>query len=372
MPDKSNVLNYLKPKNRNPISRLRVKLKQRLGWLGVPKIIVYRGFVGSDIAYLSGCLTEDKGLAKPDIKNSIWQNILAMIKRYSSDQIAGAILRVEIANTEQETSTNENGFYSVTVSSPSLKPKSHNQWIACKAVMKHSETKYNEKVSSWGEVLIPGTDADFGVISDIDDTIIVSHSTQFLRKLRLMLLRNSRTRKPFPGVDAFYQALSKGVKGNNSNPFFYISSSEWALYDLIDDFCTYNKLPKGVFLLRELKVSIWKLWKSGGGKHEHKFNKIDMLFKTYPNLNFVLIGDNGQQDTDIYTRIARRYPNRVKSIYIRTVKKVKDRKMKSLTEELRKENITIIFTSTSAEAAQHAAAQGLIAPDSVQEIKADL
>lgn len=368
----SNELDFLKHKNRNPISRLKVKLKQRMGWLGVPKIIIYNGFVSSSTAFISGNLTEDKGLAKPDANNSVWQNILSMIKRYSSDQIAGANIGVEIAYTKQETITNENGLFSSTVSSSGLKPKSHSHWIACKAVMKHNDTRNHEKVYSWGEVLIPGTDADFGVISDIDDTIIVSHSTQFFRKLRLMLLRNSRTRKPFVGVDAFYRALSKGVSRNNSNPFFYISSSEWALYDLIYDFCSFNKLPKGVFLLRELKVSLWKLWKSGGGKHEHKFNKIDMLFKSYPNLNFVLIGDNGQQDTDIYTRIARRYPNRVKSIYIRTVKKVKDDKMKSITEELRRENITILFSPTSLEAAKHAAANHLIAPELVQEIKADL
>ncbi len=368
----SNELDYLKHKKRNPFSRLKVKLKHRLGWLGVPKIIIYKGFVASGKAFVSGCLTEDKGMATPDIKNSMWQNMLSMIKRYSSDQLAGATVSLEIADTKQETITNDNGLFSSTLSSSVLKPNSQSQWIACKAVLKHSQTSDEEKVLSWGEVLIPGTNADFGVISDIDDTIIVSHSTKFLRKLRLMLLRNSRTRKPFPGIDAFYRALSKGVKKNNSNPFFYISSSEWALYDLIDDFCSFNKLPKGVFLLRELKVSIWKIWKSGSGKHEHKFNKIDMLFKTYPNLSFVLIGDNGQQDTDIYTRIARRYPNRIKSIYIRTVKKVKDEKMKSLTEELRKENITIIFTPSTVQAARHAAAQHLIAPDSVKEIKAYL
>lgn len=370
MQKQPNELDYLKYKKRNSISRLKVKLKSRLGWLGVPKIIVYRGFVGSDKAKVSGCLTEDKGLAKPDIKNSMWQNILSMIKRYSSDQIAGATVSVKIVDTEQETITNNNGLFSSTLTSSVLKPHSQSRWIACKAALKHNEFINEKKVSSWGEVLIPGTDAEYAVISDIDDTIIVSHSTQFLRKLRLMLLRNSRTRKPFPGVDAFYRALSKGVNGKNANPFFYISSSEWALYDLLDDFCSFNKLPKGVFLLRESKVSLWKLWKSGGGKHEHKFDKIDMLFKNYPNLKFVLIGDNGQQDTDIYTRIARRYPNRVISIYIRTVKKVKDKKMKLLSEELRKENITIIFTPTTAQAAQHAVAHHLIAPDSVQEIKA--
>ncbi|SMO58323.1 Phosphatidate phosphatase APP1 [Saccharicrinis carchari] len=372
MQKQSNELEFLKQKKRSLPGRLKVILKHRLGWLGVPKVIIYRGFCSEGKAMVSGCLTEDKGLAKPDKQNSTWQNILSMIKRYSSDQIPGAKVRIELANTAQETLSNDNGLFSCTLSKAALPALPQSQWVACKAVMPNNASTEPKAVSGWGEVLIPGTDVDFGVISDIDDTILVSHSTQFLRKLRLMLLRNALTRKPFPGVDAFYRALSKGVSGGKCNPFFYISSSEWALYDLLVDFCAHHKLPKGVFLLREFKAGLLKLWKSGGGTHEHKFEKIDLLFKTYPNINFVLIGDNGQHDTDIYTRIARKYPKRVITIYIRTVKKVKNRKMKKISEELWKEKIPILFTPTTLEAAHHAADNGLISPASVTDIAAEV
>ncbi len=215
---------------------------------------------------------------------------------------------------------------------------------------------------------MPGDDAKFGVISDIDDTIMVSHSTQTLRKLRLMLIRNSRTRKPFPGVEEFYNALHKGYDGTNANPFFYISSSEWNLYDLIDDFCTYNNFPKGVFLLREINPGFLKLWKQGGGNHEHKFNKIMRIFNTFPQMSFVLVGDNGQHDPVIYSKVAQIYPERIKAIYIRTVKRYKNDKMKSIIAEMENINVRMIFTPDTINAAQHAQSKNLIAEGAVKNI----
>lgn len=228
--------------------------------------------------------------------------------------------------------------------------------------------KKREQNKKSGEILIPGKDAKFGIISDIDDTIMISHSTQILRKLRLMLTRNSRTRKPFPGVEEFYRALHFGADGKSENPFFYISSSEWNLYDLIDDFCSFNKFPKGVYLLRELKPGILNLWNQGGGNHEHKFEKIMHLFHTYPDMSFVLVGDNGQHDPDIYSRIAHIYPTRVKAIYIRTVKRQKDERMKKLISDMEEINVQLVFTPDTINAAQHARSNNLIAKSAVQSI----
>lgn len=81
-------------------------------------------------------------------------------------------------------------------------------------------------------------------------------------------------------------------------------------------------------MLREIPPGILNLWKQGGGNHEHKFEKIVGLFKMYPKLPFVLVGDNGQHDPEIYARIAQIYPERIKATYIRTVKKRKDKRMK--------------------------------------------
>ena len=363
---------YFERKTKSLSKRIKLFVKHRLGWLGVPIIIPYRGFGNNEELLVNGYVTEDKGLEKPIDRNTAWQNMLPMIKRYSSDEIPGVKVKIRIDGEEQELKTEETGMFRASFQSQAAITAAHSRWIDYFAELETDLIGEHRKVMAKGEILIPGDDVDFGVISDVDDTILISYATQTLRKLRLMLFRNSRTRKPFPGVAAFYRALHQGKHGSRFNPFFYVSSSEWNLYDLLEDFCDFNGFPKGVFLLRELKVSVLKFWKSGGGDHQHKFRKIKTLFETYPDISFVLIGDNGQRDPEIYSRIALEYPNRIKVIYIRVVRnKKKDDRLKEIKEELLAKNIQIIFVSDTVEAARHAVENDLISEEKIASIVDD-
>jgi len=94
-------------------------------------------------------------------------------------------------------------------------------------------------------VLVPSGAATFGVISDLDDTVIQSRITSFLHAVRTVMLGNARTRLPFPGVSAFYQALERGGDGARTNPIFYVSSSPWNIHDIIADFMDIQRIPRG-------------------------------------------------------------------------------------------------------------------------------
>jgi phosphatidate phosphatase APP1 len=109
-------------------------------------------------------------------------------------------------------------------------------------------------VSADGHILVPPAASQFGVISDVDDTILVSGVTNLLRMARLAFLNNARTRLPFAGVAAFYRALQSGPESTLFNPVFYVSSSPWNLYDLLVDFCAVQGIPKGPFMLRDVGV----------------------------------------------------------------------------------------------------------------------
>jgi len=370
MSNSEQSLSYFEQKSKGVFKKLKVKIKHRIGWLGIPQLIPYRGYASAAMqrAFVAGALLEDKSLEKPDEKNSIRQNILSMFKRYSGDHIPQAKLGVEFMHKKEELLTNESGLFKTSLPFEISDVENSSSWIEYRASLIDRLTPEKENYSAIGEILVPGKDVNYGVISDIDDTIMVSHSTQTLRKLRLLLTRNSRTRKPFPGVEAFYRELHKGSKGTSTNPFFYISSSEWALYDLIDDFCSFNRFPKGVYLLRELQPGITNLLKQGGGNHEHKFEKIKHVFSVFPDLSFVLIGDNGQHDPEIYARIAQLFPQRIKAIYIRTVKKHKDKRMLQIISDMDKLNVQIIFTPDTINAAQHAQSNNLIDKKAVENI----
>jgi phosphatidate phosphatase APP1 len=183
-----------------------------------------------------------------------------------------------------------------------------------------------------------------------------------------MLLKNALTRLPFPGVAEFYKALAEGKTSREKHPFFYVSSSEWNLYDLLDDFFSFNQIPKGVLLLRKLNHSIYKFWKSGGGNHEHKYEEIKMLLEFYLNQKFILIGDSGQQDPLIYSQIAEEYPGRIETIYIRRIhsKTFLDKK-KNIAEKLRKIGTDYVETKDTIEAVRHASEKGYINPSQYLE-----
>ena len=146
----------------------------------------------------------------------------------------------------------------------------------------------------------------FGVISDLDDTVIQSRITSFLQAVRTVMLGNARTRLPFPGVAAFYQALERGGDGARTNPIFYVSSSPWNIHDVIADFMDIQRIPVGPIHLRDWDVGLNAL--SSHRLKRHKEPIIREILDLYPTLPFILIGDDSQKDPEIYRAIIDAYP----------------------------------------------------------------
>jgi phosphatidate phosphatase APP1 len=218
-------------------------------------------------------------------------------------------------------------------------------------------------------VLVPPLDAEYGIISDIDDTIVETSATNVLAMSRTVFLHNAKTRLPFAGVSAFYRSLQLGKNGKRNNPFFYVSSSPWNMYDLLKEFMDLNDLPAGPLLLRDFGLQENKFF-SSGGHMGHKFKEIENILLTYPKLNFVLIGDSGQEDPKIYQEVVKQYPGRVLAVYIRDVQLPEREQIAvKIKEELSKDKIEMIVLDNAEEAAEHAAKIGLIFSESIPEIK---
>ena len=224
----------------------------------------------------------------------------------------------------------------------------------------------DDLVFAAGRILVPPDAAQFGVISDIDDTILETYATEFFRMARLTLFNNAYTRTPFRKVAPFYRALQSGTRGTGPNPIFYVSSSAWNLYDLLDDFMRVHGIPEGPILLRDL--GFHRHNKALKSRHDHKLDKIDDIMNYYPNLPFVLIGDSGQRDPYIYQEVVRRHPGRIAAIYIRDVRDRTREQVLSIAEVLRGQGVDMLLIDDASVAARHAASIGLIARDSLPEI----
>lgn len=210
-----------------------------------------------------------------------------------------------------------------------------------------------------GKIFVPHR-TQFGFISDIDDTVLVSHSGKTGKKLWSMLTKNPRSRKTFDDAVHFYQLLSAAhTESGLPNPFFYVSSSEWNLYHYLNEFFKYNQLPKGVFLLNHIK-KWYQLFTTGNTKHMGKFDRIQRVLKLFPNQQFVLLGDNSQQDPEIYKLIADEYPTQIHAVYIRNIAKGKEIITAEILGSLQNKTVATLQYQHTKEAIEHAGSIGLI------------
>jgi phosphatidate phosphatase APP1 len=291
-----------------------------------------------------------------------------MVKRYFGEEFGGVKIRISVNGESVVARTNDNGIFLCRLPMK-IKPDTKKNWHKIDFKLLDGIEEGHENATTIGNFFIVDETVDTGIISDIDDTFLVSHATNTLKKIRLMLFKNAHTRIPFKGVSAFYHALQKGSSGGDSNPIFYVSSSEWNLYDLILDFCLFHNIPVGSFLLRDSDISILKFWKSGGGSHDHKLDKIRLLMQFFPGLGFILIGDSGQKDPWIYAQIVQEYPDRIKVIYIRNVGILKKiRPIEKIVKEVAEHGVEMLLVEDTEEAAHHAISKGYISYTSVASI----
>jgi phosphatidate phosphatase APP1 len=213
--------------------------------------------------------------------------------------------------------------------------------------------------SAFGQIFIPHS-TQYAFISDIDDTVMVSHSATIFRRLRALFTKNPKSRRAFEDVVSHYCLLSLSHTTQDvPNPFFYVSSSEWNLYEDLVDFFQHNRLPKGSFLLSQMKR--WhQLFKTGKTKHEAKLIKVYRILKVFPKQKFVLFGDNSQADPFIYEIIARKHPQNIFAVYIRNVVKKNVAVTTGLLDSMKQAGIHTCLFTTNEEAIKHSQSIGLI------------
>ncbi|GGF09213.1 App1 family protein [Hymenobacter cavernae] len=354
---------------------LVLRMRARLGLLHPLQLVPYRSYGTPTRLYVTGRLLTDKGISEPSADDSRLQNLLNMYRRFESNEIPDAQLLICPADgSEHPIVTDEEGYFRLNLEPTCLPEPIDYLWypveIRLQAAPAPLPTPTGLKVQA--HVLIPPADAEYGIISDLDDTVIQTSATDLLRMARTVLLRNARSRLPFKGVAEFYRALQLGRNGKRNNPFFYVSSSPWNLYDLLEDFLALNDVPAGPILLRDMALARKGNSQHPSAHHDHKLKEIDNLLLTYPRLPFVLIGDSGQEDANIYREVVRRHPGRILAIYIRDVMRP-DRAalVEKVAEDLRDDEhkVEMLLVQDTVQAAEHAAQTGLIFTEAIPAIE---
>ena len=156
------------------------------------------------------------------------------------------------------------------------------------------------------------------VISDFDDTIKISDVANKKEMLKNVFLRRFR---PVKGMSELYRMIrDKGAV------FHYISGSPWQLYPSIKTFLQDEKFPEGSVELKTFRLKD----KSAvsvitADQFSYKLNAICTVINRFPQRDFILIGDSGEKDPEVYCEIARCYKNRIRYIFIRNVGLIGDK-----------------------------------------------
>jgi phosphatidate phosphatase APP1 len=317
----------------------------------------YRGYGTSGRVLVLGRVLQNEGLIAADPTHSKLRNLFSMLKRLESDPLPHARVRVRWPGGSQELLADDEGFIRAWLE---IDTRGRTGWELVEL-----ELAAGPPGVTPAPFLVPPANASYGVISDMDDTVIQSHVTDFIRAAGMVLLENARTRLPFAGVAAFYRALAQGRSGNAGNPIFYVSSSPWNLYDVIAEFLQAQQIPAGPLLLRD-----WDLGPSLLRNASYKSGVIREILATYPRMPFVLIGDSGQEDPEIYADVVATHPGRVLAVYIRNVRQHPEDSpaIRELTERIARAGSTLVLADDTLTVARHAAAHGWIRDEALSDI----
>ena len=285
----------------------------------------YIGYATPDHLVVRGRVLTSVRRNKPKPNQSRWTNFKQMFALFLTDEVANA----EVSSSNVAARSDEEGYFTLLLSRDD-----RTGWIDVEV------TVFGEHTTTLCPVMIASDEADFGVISDIDDTMLQTGAYSLLRNLWTSLTGNIATRRIFPDALSFMSDLSAGGR----NPVYYVSSSPWNLHHFLVTIFDKAGLVRGPKFLRDLGLS--KTQFITGTHGDHKGNSIDTLLAANPDLPFVLVGDTGQHDAFVYHDAIKRHPDRIKAVVLREPGPGPDGQSRAVMSKIEKTNVSLLHGLT--------------------------
>ena len=325
-----------------------------------PTVKVYHGYGHNNCLTVFGHVFSLSPFPRKTYRQSFLYNTLALLRLFLVKPFANVDVVLDWKGKTHTTVTDTDGFFKFDWAD---EEPFEQGWQAVKISATVNNTLIAEGT---GRVYIPYP-TQYIIVSDIDDTFLVSHSANLRKRLWVLFSQNARSRKPFEGVVRHYQLLAKSNTNEASpNPFFFVSSSEWNLYEYILEFAAVNHVPKGIFLLSQLK-QFSQLLKTGQNNHGTKFTRIVRILQAFPKHRVVLLGDSSQQDPYIYESLVQHYPQQVRAVYIRDVFARNYNKVREVLDRIEAASIPCLLFKHSHDAILHSVKIGLISAADAEE-----
>jgi phosphatidate phosphatase APP1 len=341
-----------------------------------PRIQTFRGFGTDRDLFVRGRILQDLPIAPARLDDSLLKIFLDSFNRFESDEIPHARVRLSYPGITSEVQADAEGYFNAWLNLSPVRPAG--EWIRQSTLLTilvellEPQRPGQAPIQAEAQVVIPSNSCRFGIISDIDDTIIQTNVLSPWKLIFNLMFRTALTRRSFPGTSAFYRGLQQSQPKDPINPIFYVSTSPWNLYDLLEEYMAFQRFPSNpVMALRDWGLHQDEILPTEHSKH--KLSYITQVLRLYDSMRFILIGDSSQQDPEIYTRLVERYSQRILGVYIREVTHNPQRieRVQQLKQRIAVKGVPLILAGNSLEMAEHAAAQGWISPQALAEVRAD-
>lgn len=324
----------------------------------------YRGYGSRTEIFLIGRVFRQIGAPEEDQREDVVRHLRDIARRVSRHAVKGVKVSASFNGAAQEVETDADGYFRIhlTMATPVANGR---EWHTVPLRIEEPE-----HVEAKAEVFIPPDRCRYVVISDIDDTIMDTGVAHRMRMLYNLFVAGAEGREAFPGVGAFYRALHDGVGGDEKNPMLYVSRGPWGIYDMLDTFFGLHEIPNGpILFLREWGIRLTSPLPRKA--KEHKRQLIDHMLSIYDDLPFILIGDSGQHDPEVYRQVVEEHRHRVLAVYIRNVSRDQTRmeEIDAMARPVVEAGSSLLLASDSPAMAEHAAKHGLIRPECVEAVR---
>lgn len=287
------------------------------GWR--PQIVAYTGYGSRSFARVLGRVVMHDP-AKYDAADPV--GTLEEAQRGWHSFVATPVpvipVTVRVGAAEVTTLADRSGYIDVVVRHHKLTPG----WTEAHISVPSAEPAH-------ARVNIISPDVRLGIISDVDDTVMVTYLPRAVIAAWNTFVRHTTARKPVHGMPELFAELHRK---HPEMPVFYLSTGAWGSVPTLTTFLETHGYPEGSFLMTDWGPTPTSMFRSG---IEHKRTQLRRLAIEFPKIKWFLIGDDGQNDPYVYHEMAREHPAHVRAIMIRQLNPVEQVLAHGTTSELR-------------------------------------
>jgi phosphatidate phosphatase APP1 len=287
---------HLAARIEDAVQRFRESWGRRRGL--VPTIVPFTGYGGSGWVRVLGRVV----LRRPEIADGASKDRLTSIRgwrSFTSVHVANAKVSVAVGHAKRAISADRGGVLDARIE-VKLPPGWHDIRLSIDGY---------DAVDA--QVFVVADDVEFGLVSDIDDTVMVTALPRpFLAAWNTFVL-DEHARTPVAGMAVLYERLLRAHPGL---PVIYLSTGAWNVVPTLSRFLSRNLYPRGTLLLTDWGPTHDRWFRSGP---EHKRRNLERLAAEFPQVRWLLVGDDGQHDPQLYGEFAEAHPGSVAAVAIR-------------------------------------------------------